>query len=288
MGVLFRIFSHHPGLVSGSGGWPVLPVRLHTGSRHKAGMTMIVALLIPLFFALPAFAAKPLVADLSAYKIAINSDFRGTRLFLFGARGSVGQVVVAVRGPDASYIVRKKERVFGMWLVRKQAQFQHVPHYYAIYSTAPLDLLTTPDLRRALGLGLGALSMAAKTSDPRTAALSSGELDAFRVALREQKARQLLYSEQTTPVRFIGETLFKAALSFPDSIQPGNYVADVYLLDGSGIVASQSVPIRVRKRGLEAALSEAAHDFPLLYGLASVALAMLAGWGAHRAFRRVG
>lgn len=240
-----------------------------------------------LLLASSAQAAKPLVADLSAYKIAIDSDFRGTRLFLFGARGSVGQVVVAVRGPESSYIVRKKERVLGMWLVRKQAHFQHVPHYYALYSTAPLDLLTTPDLRRALALGLGALPMQAMIGDKRTAELTPQEVDAFRMALRGQKARQLLYTEQTTPVRFIGETLFKAELAFPDSIQPGDYVADVYLLDGSGIVASQSVPIRVRKRGLEATLSSAAHDSPLLYGLAAVLLAMVAGWGGHRLFRRV-
>ncbi len=237
-------------------------------------------------FALPAQAAKPLVADLSAYKIPINSSFRGTRLFLFGARGSAGQVVVVVRGPEAAYMVRKKERVLGMWLVRKQAAFDHVPQYYTLASTAPLDLITTPNLRRELALGLGALPMPLQQSG-KNGGLAPQELESFRSALRRQKADSLLYTEQPSPVRFIGDTLFKAEIAFPDSIQQGNYIADVYLLDGSGIVASQSVPIRVRKRGVEAFLSLAAHDHPLLYGLSAVLLALVSGWAAHRLFRRI-
>lgn len=228
--------------------------------------------------------AKPLVADLSTYRVNIASDFRGTRLFLFGARGATGQVVAVIRGAESNYLVQKKERVLGMWLVREQARFTNVPQYYSIYSSAPLDFITSPELRRKLGLGLQFVPMNLESPRPD---LSAKSLDAFREQLRAHQQTQMLYSDQSTPVRFIGETLFKSDILFPDSIRPGEYIADVYLLDGSGVAASQSIPIRVRKRGLEAFISRAAHEWPLTYGICAVLIAAISGWAAHRLFRRM-
>jgi uncharacterized protein (TIGR02186 family) len=228
--------------------------------------------------------AKALVADLSAYRIPIASDFRGTRIFLFGSRGVSGQVVVVVRGPNQNYMVRKKEQVLGMWLVRQQVEFENVPQFYTLASTAPLDFISSPELRSQLQLGVEALPL----KPIHALHIPDVQLSEFQNALRTHQTDQLLYSETASPVRFIGDTLFKADILFPDNIRPGDYVADVYLLDGSGLNATQSIPIRVRKRGLEATLSRGAHETPLLYGLGAVTLAMLFGWAAHRIFQRIG
>ena len=264
----------------------LLALTWHAASRadgSRACWRVSLAIVFALLCA-PAAQAKPLVADLSAYRIPITSDFRGTRIFLYGARGATGQVVVAVRGPKTNYLVRKKERVLGMWLVRKQVTFTQVPQYYALYSTAPLDFITTPQLRQAMGLGTQSIPMQISSQSD---GLPPEVMDEFRAKFRAQQQSQMLYSEQGTPVRFIGETLFKADILFPDSIMPGDYIADVYLVDGSGIAASQSVPIRVRKRGLEAFVSRAAADWPLAYGICAVLIAAISGWGAHRLFRRL-
>src|SRR5580698_5947823 len=62
----------------------------------------------------PALAA-PLVADLSNYRIDIDSGFNGTRIFLFGARNDNGDIAVVIRGPQKDYIVRKKKEIAGLW-----------------------------------------------------------------------------------------------------------------------------------------------------------------------------
>jgi uncharacterized protein (TIGR02186 family) len=249
----------------------------------RSNLLTFALLVLAGFISLPA-QAKPLVADISGYRVNITSDFRGTRLFLFGARGATGQVVVVVRGPETTYLVQKKERVLGMWLVREQVRFMDVPQYYSIYSSAPLDFITSPELRRQLGLGLQFVPMTLEAPRPD---LTGEALDAFRARLRSHQQEQMLYSDQSIPVRFIGETLFKSDILFPDSIRPGQYIADVYLVDGNGIAASQSIPIRVRKRGLEAFISRAAHEWPLFYGLCAVFIAGISGWAAHRLFRRI-
>ncbi len=81
---------------------------------------------------LPALAVTPIVADISNYRIDIDSGFNGTRIFLFGARNDNGDVVVVVRGPRKDFMVRKKEQIMGIWMNRERMKFFNVPDFYAI------------------------------------------------------------------------------------------------------------------------------------------------------------
>ena len=53
------------------------------------------------------------------------------------------------------------------------------------------------------------------------------------------------------------------------------------------MVASQERLIGVRKEGLERFIFNLAQEQPLVYGLLSLALAALAGWGASAVFRLI-
>ena len=50
--------------------------------------------------------------------------------------------------------------------------------------------------------------------------------------------------------------------------------------------SAQTIPLFVEKTGVEAWIFDFAHDYPMLYGLIAVALALMAGWSAHLAFGR--
>jgi hypothetical protein len=53
------------------------------------------------------------------------------------------------------------------------------------------------------------------------------------------------------------------------------------------VIASQERVIGVRKEGLERFVFNLAQEQPLAYGLLSLVLAALAGWGASAAFRLI-
>ena len=53
------------------------------------------------------------------------------------------------------------------------------------------------------------------------------------------------------------------------------------------VVAQQQRLIGVRKEGLERFIFNLAQEQPLIYGLISLVLAAVAGWGASAAFRLV-
>lgn len=222
--------------------------------------------------------ATPLIGDLSNYRIDIDSSFNGTRLFVFGARNDDGDIVVIVRGPERDFIVRKKEPIAGVWVNRERMKFFGVPDFYAVASSRPLEDMEPSAAARRLGIGENMLLKA--PADPR---LREG-YDGFAAAYLRYAHGERLYMTEPENVTFMGETLFKTVVTFPDNIPPGIYTAEIYLLSGGEVVGMQSMPIDVVKSGLDALLYNFAHLYPGWYGLFAVGLALLTGWFASRVF----
>ena len=101
--------------------------------------TRLLALMLSAFIGLsmPARAQDPLTSQLaetegldigtSTSEIAITSDFSGADLTIFGALANTDQlllaigqydVVVTLEGPSDWTTVRRKERLFGIWVKR--------------------------------------------------------------------------------------------------------------------------------------------------------------------------
>ncbi|NBX03361.1 MAG: hypothetical protein EBR02_04755 [Alphaproteobacteria bacterium] len=106
-------------------------------------------------FLLPPISAKasPVVADLSNYRIEQDTNFNGTRLFLFGARNDNGDIVVVIRGPNKNFIVRKKEEAGGLWINTERMKFHDVPAFYMVASSKPLRELEDKGVMALLGIG---------------------------------------------------------------------------------------------------------------------------------------
>ena len=185
--------------------------------------------------------AKPLVADMSQYRIEIDTSFNGTRLLLFGARNETGDIVVVVRGPERNYTVRRKERVAGIWMNHRERRYPNVPSYYAVASSRAFGDLKPGEAFRPLRIGL------------KEAVMENGVGDlVFAQAFLERLQSQQLYSYETQRISFMGESLFKLTVPFPDNIPRGNYTADVYLFNDGRITSMQSIPIQVEKVGFDA------------------------------------
>jgi len=233
-----------------------------------------------LLMPLPAFAA-PVVGDLSNYRIDIDSSFNGTRLFLFGARNDNGDVIAVIRGPRKDYIVRKKEEMAGIWVNRDRMRFFGVPDFYAVATSKSLPDIEQTNLFRQLGIGQD--NLLSPPFDPKTRANFKDFSDAF---LRYQQSRRL-YLPKPVSIDFMGETLFKTVIEFPDNIPPGEYTAEFYLVSDGEVVGMQSTPVKVVKSGIDAFLFMYAHDYPALYGITAVVIALAIGWFAGRVFEKI-
>jgi len=225
--------------------------------------------------------ASPLLADLSNYQITMDSSFNGTRIFVFGTRNDNGDVVVVVRGPTKDYVVRRKKQVAGLWVNAERVKLYKIPDFYATVSTKPLAELSHSRAFKQLSIGNENL-FSTPFEGSRLATYKE-----FTKAFIAHQQKRGLYRTQPAPLTFMGETLFKTVIEFPDNIPPGMYNAEIYLLADNAIVGTHVLPIEVRKVGIDAFLYNYAHHNPFLYGITAVVLALSAGWFAGRLFEKI-
>lgn len=224
----------------------------------------------------------------SSNEIAITSDFRGADLTIFGAVSNadelllaIGQydVVVTLEGPRDYATVRKKERVLGIWMNTESLTFQQVPESYSIASTRQIDDL-------AQGPGSAGVGIEHLPLDPVGYIRNSGVIGEFRDAYRRLKLNSGLYQRDTSGVRFVASSLFRASLRLPANIPDGQHTVRAYLFKSGTLIFQRETPLRVVKTGVEQAISDAAHDRPYAYGLLCVLIAVVTGWGASLIFRK--
>ncbi len=243
----------------------------------------IAALLALLLVSAPApqlESATPLVADLSDHLIAITTDFTGTDVLLFGAVDGPGDVVVVVRGPVNDATVRRKQRIAGIWVNQQSVEFRAVPSFYAIASTRPLDEILDLPTRMRHSIGIDTLRLSAPEADRDL-------LPEFRAALERIKTAEQLYQPDVIDVTFLGDTLFRADFQFPSNVPTGSYVVEVLLVRDGEVASAQTTPLVISKSGIGADIFQFAHVHAFFYGLASVCIALSAGWIAHLVFRRI-
>ncbi|PWC39321.1 TIGR02186 family protein [Azospirillum sp. TSO35-2] len=225
--------------------------------------------------------AQQLVADLSSHLIAISTGFTGTEVVLFGTTDAAGDVAIVVTGPRGSAVVRRKQRVAGMWMNTDSARYDQVPSFYTVATSRPLDQLVGRPVLERHQLGLPYLQF---TPD---ATLPPDDQTAFRAALLRNKQRQGLYAISMGQVSFLGERLFRTNIYFPANVPTGLYNVEALLIRDGDVVSAQTTPLVVSKIGFSAEVSDFARNRPITYGVAAVAGAIAAGWAAGAAFRRV-
>lgn len=250
---------------------------------------MIRALAIALALLAAAGPARPqeLVTDLSDYEIELRYSFTGQELLLFGAlKGGAPalapgfDIVVVVSGAEKAYMVRRKERVLGIWVNTDAVTFNRVPGYYSIASTRPLGEIAPGAVLESLMLG-----PQHHMHEPNPA-LTAEQLAAFGHGLIVDRAEAGLYRVSTEAMPVIDGTLFKARFFFPSNVPSGSYEASAYLFREGVLVSRATRAIRIDKAGFERAVFNLAHRHPALYGLTAVVIALLAGWLAGIATRR--
>lgn len=244
----------------------------------------LAAWLFPALFGPTPAAAAPqagneLAVDLSRHEVSIAVDYAGAELVLFGATEGKGHVIVEVRGPLRSEVVRRKDRVVGIWLNREEVVFERVPSFYAIASSAPLHQVLPPEHLARERLGVDNLWLNYSGDIP------AAEADAFRAALVRNKQRINLFPEVPTEVRFLGNRLFRTDIHFPANASVGAYRVTVFLVRNGRIVRSTTTPLILSRGGFEARIFDLAHTNTLAYGILAIAIAAVAGWLASVFFR---
>ena len=99
------------------------------------------------------------------------------------------------------------------------------------------------------------------------------------------REREGLYSVRDGAVSVAEDTLFQARFELPANLTEGIYTAEFFLVRNHEVISSGATDIVVEKTGLERWMFNLSKNEPLLYGMLSVLLALVAGWLAAATFR---
>lgn len=228
--------------------------------------------------------AETLVTDLSQNVIEITSQFSGSELLLFGAlerhasesiqsdeiavQGLDYDIIVVVQSDPTDLVIRKKEKIAGIWVNNDNQLVKGVPGYYAIGSTRPLDVFLPKDEQVRLRLGLENLNITNENDE---------DVGEYKEALIRNMIGKGLYKESSGNVTVKDEILFRANLAFPSNMPVGEYKADVYLVRAGNVVINHRTDLLVDKRGIERVIYNFAHDFPPFYGIMAIFVAISVG-----------
>ena len=80
--------------------------------------------------------------------------------------------------------------------------------------------------------------------------------------------------------------LIAALLALPANVPLGTYEVVVRLFADGAVLARQSAALAIEKVGFEQFVASAAREHGVLYGMATVMLAILTGWFGAVVFRR--
>jgi uncharacterized protein (TIGR02186 family) len=237
-------------------------------------------------------AAERLVSSLSSHRVLITPSFVGTELVLFGTvepdvanapRRGRYDVVATVSGPRESLVVRRKERVIGIWVNTDSRSFVQVPSYLAMLSTRPLEDIASLDTLRRLQLGLRR-TLLPQQIGPDTADVVRD--DPYRNAFLRLKQSRGLYVEGPNEITFLTPILFRGSIPLPAGAPVGSYDVELKLFADGTLITRGGDAFEIVKFGFEQFVASSATNYGLLYGLATALMALLTGWVASIVFRR--
>lgn len=248
-------------------------------------------LLLLLLTAQSPSAQRPvLVPDVSQRHIRILYSFTGAELLLFGAILYPGgrqpgaekpvDIVVVVKGPTQSVLVREKERVAGIWINADRLRYRSAPSFYAIASARPIEQVVDDRTRAIYELGLDSLQLSPASSAP------ADEQDRFARGMVDLQRRAGLYYAAPHAVAITGGVLYRARVAIPARVPVGRYTAETFLIQGGHVLTAATTTVEIEKVGFERFVARAAQRDSIAYGLVAVVLSVGLGWAAGWAARR--
>lgn len=247
---------------------------------------LLLALLAPLLMG----QARPrLVPAVSEQEIEIIYSFTGAELMVYGAilypggriPDEAADVVVVLKGPEQSILVREKQQRMGIWMNAAQARFRSAPAFYAVASARPLEEIVDERTAAIYELGIDSLQLSPASDNPPT------EARRFAAGLVDLRSRGGLYEEHPDAVEITEGVLYNARIDIPARVPVGDYTAETFLISDGRVIAGEVREIRIDKSGFERFVAMAAERSGLLYGIVAVLVSLALGWVAGLVFRRI-
>ena len=227
--------------------------------------------------------------------VEVDTSFSGAKLTLFGAVSGIEDedgdgsldgvdIIAVVKGPQTSFNIRRLEKHAVIWMPGQSHKVASAPSLYVTAATKPIDQIAALETQTTHHLQADFLPLQLQLTDEM-----EGNLE-FQSILRSAFLREVqalgLYQTSVGAVQFQKQGLFTINIDLPSTTPVGSYSVSVLLFIDGVLVGDDETMLDVNKVGIERHIFESAHNRPVSYGIACVALSLLAGWIAGVVFRK--
>lgn len=222
-----------------------------------------------------------LAVDLAEDHIDITTGFNGAKLMVFGVQEEEGDVVITFTGPRRSMVVRRMEKIGGIWVNGFGMNFEKIPLYYDYAFAGAEDDIALPEVLKKHEIGMGAL----RFSPAKKA--GAQEIQEFQQALIRNKQQKRLFPQEPEKIVFLNKSFFRATFDIPPNVPTGDYKIKAFLFQNGKLRGVKEVSVRVAQVGMSASIHRYAHKNSLAYGIFCMIFSMAAGWFSNVIGRRV-
>ena len=201
---------------------------------------------------------------------------------LFGVKDGPGEIAVVFTGPQKEVVVRRKEKIGGVWLNLRGVDFENVPVYYDYALASPEEDIADASVLKAEQIGQSYLKF-----EPDESRIKGIELEEFQQGLVRNRMTEGLFPESPQPITFISHNFFRTTFTLPPNVPTGSYQIKTYLLQQGRVKDVKTMDVRVAQVGVSAGVYRFAHENPFAYSLLIVLFAMIIGWFSNVIRRRV-
>jgi hypothetical protein len=247
--------------------------------RQRKLLRLVAALLAVLVPGLICAASPPddITAEVTPAVIPMGTFYSGSSVHIEGRVPANTDVIVAVRGPEATEVFNQVGRAGPIWVNKGKVSVSGIPSLLLVFSTKPIHhCLCRGELDRCQ-LDAAAIRSQIKVKPPtRDREVIAGEF-------LKLKYRQKSYQLENAGIRLGDpeEVNRRFALDFhwPRNAASGTYLVSVCACKGGDITESVEIPLKVVEVGFPATIAYLARERPATYGIISVVVAVLAGFG---------
>jgi len=234
---------------------------------------------------------QKVVTSASKHLIEIGLSYHGDDIHFFGVSPVRDCDLIIRLTAEKSEEVKLsvKGRVGPFWMSVKQYDVTDAPFVYKIHSTKPVEQIVSPETAQELELGYAAVQKKMKLHLARGEAAPDDAAKVFK-GLVKIKEEANLYNIVADPARLeIAEgQLYKHYFRFPPAATEGRYVVESFAFKDKQLVGYGKDVIQIKKVGLESWLTDVSQNYPLLYGIMAVVIALGVGLLVGMIFKKGG
>lgn len=246
---------------------------------HNKFLIAVISILAVLFTgsARAGTVSQPVFVKVTPSVIAMGTFYAGAQVRVEGYVPLDSEVVLVVRGEEVHEVYNKVGRVGPIWVNTGKVSISGIPSLLMIFSTKPIaTCLARAEIDR-YQLDAAALKMQIKFKPPQNGGDPIAN-DFLRLKVGQGSYRLAVGDIQTGAATEDGRP-FTLDMTWPKSAPPGNYEVRVYSCRHGKIQEAFSVPLKVVEVGFPAMIASLAQERPATYGILSIVVAIIGGFG---------